>query len=69
VQFQVRALPSTVAVLFRTVSAACGNVAAPCQEVHMFLEVFSSKAVVVGIVFETAWAYLINRVSGMATSP
>jgi hypothetical protein len=58
-----------VAVLFRTVSVACGNVAAPCQEVHMLVEVFSSKAVVVDVVFETAWAYLINRVSGMATSP
>jgi hypothetical protein len=56
-----------IAVVLRMVSVACGNVAAPCQEVYM-VEVFMSKVVVVSIMLETAWAYLTNCAAGMATS-
>lgn len=57
-----------IAVAFRMVSVVCGNSAAPGLEVHMLVEVLLQKVVIVGVLFETAWAYLINHVVGMATS-
>lgn len=50
-----------IAVLLRMVSVACGNPAALCLEVPVLTEVLLNKVVLVCVLLETAWAYLINR--------